>query len=740
MTQDTLLQQFSRRFGAGPTLVARAPGRVNLLGEHTDYNDGFVLPASIDRDAMCALRQNDLGRYRIVAADLGEEVDLLAADLAPDQRQWPNYALGVVAALRERGHAVPGFDCVVTSAVPRGVGLSSSAAITCALALGLDSLFGYGLDRWALAEVGQAAENGFVGASTGILDQFASLFGEVGTALLLDCRHRTFQRHAIRLPGHELLLLDTGVRHNHLTGGYGSRRADCERAVAQLQAAGWSGQNLRDLDPAALTRFGESLDRKARWRAGYVVGENARTLRAAEQLSAGDVAGFGESLLAGHWGLSERFEASCPESDAVVRFAEEFAGAKGARQMGGGFGGCVLAVVESGQVDDFVDELQQAYFESFGIGLEALDVQIGPGAAVAFAVDAAGLRQRTAEAEAAAPDLLSTAPHRRLNVLTGEWVLVSPHRAQRPWQGQVEDSPAEDLPGYVPECYLCPGNERAGGERNPTYESTYAFTNDFAALRPGHGGRTSTEGLLVAESEVGICRVLCFSPDHAKTLARMSVAEIEPVVELWREEYAALGALDFVNHVQIFENKGAMMGCSNPHPHGQIWAQQTIPDLVLRKGLSQRAYADGHGGESLLSAYLEQEVAADVRTVYVDERFVALVPWWAEWPFEVLLAPRRPMPHVGELDAAEVTAFAKTLHEVTRRYDLLFGVSFPYSAGIHQAPTDGDNHDHWHWHMGFKPPLLRSATVRKHVVGYELFGMPQRDITPEVAAERLRAL
>ena len=377
-----LIQRFRARFGTVPQLLARAPGRINLIGEHTDYNDGFVMPASIDLEAVCALRQNDLGRYRLVAADLEEEVDVFAADLAPNERQWANYLLGVVDQLRVREHVVPGFDCVMTCSVPSGMGLSSSAAIECALAVGLDALDRYGLDKWELVRIGQGAENGFVGANTGILDQFASIFGAADTALLLDCRHLTVKRQAIHLPGHALVVLDSGVKHNHVTSGYADRRADCERAVAGLRAAGWAGQNLRDLDLDQLARFGVSLDDKARRRARFVVEENARVLTAAEQLSAGDVTGFGESLLAGHWGLSRLYEVSCPESDAVVRFAEAHPAAKGARQMGGGFGGCVLAVVEEGRVDDFVDELQQEYFDKFGISLEPLNVRIGAGARV----------------------------------------------------------------------------------------------------------------------------------------------------------------------------------------------------------------------------------------------------------------------------------------------------------------------------------------------------------------------
>ncbi len=333
---------------------------------------------------------------------------------------------------------------------------------------------------------------------------------------------------------------------------------------------------------------------------------------------------------------------------------------------------------------------------------------------------------------------LSDDPHRRLDILSGEWVLVSPHRARRPWQGQEEELVEDQRPSYDPACYLCPGNERIGGEVNPVYTDTYWFRNDFAALKPDGSTEVFEEGLLVARGEPGICRVLCFSPDHAKTLADLTGGEIERVVQLWQEQYAELAALPQIGHVQIFENKGAMMGCSNPHPHGQIWAELTPPAVVVAKGERMRAHAAAHGGASLLGDYLAQELAAETRLVWADAHVVALVPWWATWPFEVLIAPRRAMPAITELSATERSAFAEAIREVTSRYDRLFDTSFPYSSGIHQAPTDGRDYGHWHWHMEFKPPLLRSATVRKFMVGYELFAQPQRDITAEIAAARLR--
>jgi UDPglucose--hexose-1-phosphate uridylyltransferase len=332
---------------------------------------------------------------------------------------------------------------------------------------------------------------------------------------------------------------------------------------------------------------------------------------------------------------------------------------------------------------------------------------------------------------------LSEHPHRRLNILTGEWVLVSPHRTKRPWQGKVEDLPAAKRPSYDPGCYLCPGNTRAGGEQNPQYESTYAFGNDFAALLPDTQEVELRLGLLQAKGEKGICRVLCFSPDHSLTLPDMDLEGIVKVVDMWQREYATLGALPYVNHVQIFENKGEVQGCSNPHPHGQVWAQGSLPNEVLKKQVQQQKYFEKYYC-SLLGDYLAQELELGVRIVFENEHMAALVPFWAVWPFETMIVPKRHQSNICEMEEAEKRAFAAILKALTGAYDRLFHTSFPYSSGIHQSPTDVVPHPEWHWHMSFYPPLLRSATVKKFMVGYEMFGEAQRDITPEWAAERLR--
>jgi UDPglucose--hexose-1-phosphate uridylyltransferase len=329
-------------------------------------------------------------------------------------------------------------------------------------------------------------------------------------------------------------------------------------------------------------------------------------------------------------------------------------------------------------------------------------------------------------------------PHRRYNPLTREWVLVSPQRTQRPWQGQIEESSKEELPEYDPNCYLCPSNTRAGGQSNPLYLSTFVFDNDFAALSTETpADKFEERGLLIAEGERGICRVMCFSPRHDLTISAMAHSDVRLVVDVWVDQYRELGSLPFINSVQIFENRGAMMGASNPHPHCQIWANANLPNETAKELAALNEYYSARR-TCLLCDYLSLEVDNGVRLVCENESFVALVPFWAVWPFETLVMGRRHTTGLDQLNESERDGLADILKQVTSRYDGLFQTSFPYTMGFHQRPTDGADHAASHLHAHFYPPLLRSATVRKFMVGYEMLATPQRDITAEQAAARLR--
>lgn len=338
-------------------------------------------------------------------------------------------------------------------------------------------------------------------------------------------------------------------------------------------------------------------------------------------------------------------------------------------------------------------------------------------------------------------------PHRRFNPLTGEWVLVSPQRTRRPWQGQQEKPDAQALPEHDAGCYLCPGNTRAGGMVTPDYTGTFVFTNDFPALLPGAPPVSShispappdNEDLFLAEPETGICRVICFSPRHDLSLARMLPTEVLQVVDIWCEEYTSLGKREDIGYVQIFENRGSVMGCSNPHPHGQIWATRSVPTIPATEDARQRAYLQDKE-ECLLCRYTQRELSTGKRIIFHNDSFVALVPFWAVWPFEAMIVPRRHMSAITEMSPAERADLATMLVRMGARFDNLFKTSFPYSMGLHQRPVNGDDAKHWHWHIHYYPPLLRSATVKKFMVGYEMLAMPQRDLTAEESARRLREL
>lgn len=334
---------------------------------------------------------------------------------------------------------------------------------------------------------------------------------------------------------------------------------------------------------------------------------------------------------------------------------------------------------------------------------------------------------------------LNRAPHRRFNPLTREWVLVSPHRTQRPWQGKQEETADVIRPQYDESCYLCPGNERSGGQRNPGYSDTFVFDNDFSALLPDTPTVSfDSDELFRAETERGLCKVICFSPRHDHSVPDMSLEGVSQVVRVWRDEYNSFKSNADIAYVQIFENKGAIMGCSNPHPHCQIWASSSLPLEVEKETQSQRHYFEKHR-QSLLLDYVERELKQQSRVIYDNPHFAVVVPFWAVWPFETMILPKHRCRSLTEFSEDQVRDFADAYRTLTRAYNRVFDCDFPYTAGIHQAPVTIGDHDEWQLHMHFYPPLLRSATIKKFMVGYEMLATPQRDITAEGAAETLRA-
>lgn len=332
---------------------------------------------------------------------------------------------------------------------------------------------------------------------------------------------------------------------------------------------------------------------------------------------------------------------------------------------------------------------------------------------------------------------LFDSPHRRFNPLLKEWVLCSPHRTKRPWQGQQEKPVVEKGLLHDPTCYLCPGNERAGGHKNPEYRETFVFQNDFSALLPESRHEVMDHGLLQATGVTGECRVICYSPRHDLSLGELEPSAIVSVIEAWQDQFTELGVK--YPWVQIFENRGAAMGASNPHPHGQVWTTNYLPTLIQREHEAQTEFFQKHQRPMLLEV-LNQEMQDETRIVTQNQDWALLVPFWAIWPFETMLMPKRHVTRMTELTLAERSSLAEILKESVARFDHLFEVPFPYSMGWHGAPTDGQDHPGWQLHAHFYPPLLRSATVRKFMVGFEMLAESQRDITAEQAAERLRAL
>lgn len=337
-------------------------------------------------------------------------------------------------------------------------------------------------------------------------------------------------------------------------------------------------------------------------------------------------------------------------------------------------------------------------------------------------------------------DITKKYPHKRKNILTGEWVLVSPQRTNRPWQGKVEKLTDGKISSFDPDCYLCPGNRRASGEKNPDYQSTFVFENDFSSLIPLKLETEQNEfELLISKTENGCCRVICYSPNHNLTMAGLNHPTILKVIDTWIAQFEELSKIDYINYITIFENKGEMMGCSNPHPHGQIWAQNSIPNEAIKETENQKKYYK-EKKYCLLCDYLIHEKKKSERVIFENDCFAVVVPFWAIWPFETIIIPKRHDQNILKLDGNEKKLFAETLKTITTLYDKIFSISFPYSMGFHQAPTDGKDYKEWHWHLHFYPPLLRSAAVKKFMVGYEMLAMPQRDFTPEEASKLMKNL
>gem|GEM_PF-2680 len=735
---ESLLTAFTSHFGGSPSHVAHAPGRINLLGEHVDYNHGWVLPAAVNRYVSFAARRS--ATHHWLAVDLPES--LQAPSLGqPGPKAWANYFLGVIDAFERRGVPVPPLDLAFSSSIPMGAGLSSSAALCSGFALLLQEFCSSAFSRKDLALIAQESEHRFAGVHCGLMDQYASLFGVSESIVFLDCLSLTHEIIPAHLPGHSWLVVDSGVKHAHAEGAYNARRAAAEAALAALQAAAartdvgtsypesastedsapristW--REVRPQDLASLAEAPEAQQRAAR----YIVGELARSQEAVEALRSGDAPHLGQLLSATHAGLRDDYAVSCDEMDALVERCLAAPGVLGARQMGGGFGGCALVLLEDAAAERLASALEKDYPAVYRFDL-------------VDGAHAAPVAPRFDPAEH---------PHRRHNPLLDEWVLVSPQRGKRPWQGAVEAPETVKAPSHDPSCYLCAGVTRQGGTVNPTYSGTYVFDNDFPAF--GAGGATEwdarmegvqTSPFFKLQPERGVNRVVCFSERHDVTFAELSDAERLAVFHTWQAQSRALGERQDLQYVQIFENKGAAMGCSNPHPHGQIWAQHSVPSLVARTYTHLLAHHQ-KTGQTLLSDYAAAEVQAGERVVYENAHVLALVPYWATWPFETLVIQKRPCAHVEDVLPEEAKSWAEALGVVTRAYDGLFGVSFPYSAGFHQAPHDGQRHPEWNLHWHAYPPLLRSATVKKFLVGYELLAEAQRDLTPEQAAERLRA-
>lgn len=636
---DSLLAAFKAQFGIPPSHGAMAPGRINMLGEHVDYNHGWVLPAAVDRAVyFAASRANHHSWY---AQDLEEEHQPILLN-QPGECGWANYLLGVIDAFERRGIPVPPLSLAFTSTIPMGAGLSSSAALCSGFALLLQEFCGTTFSRKELAFIAQESEHRFAGVHCGLMDQYASLHGVADCILLLDCLTNTHTVVPAHLPGHTWLVVNSGVKHAHAEGAYNARRAAAEAAFAALRAAAPELSTWRDVRPMDLERLREAPEVQQR-AARFIVGELRRSQEAVEALKAGDSKRIGDLLVETHAGLRDDYAVSCTEMDALVDDALGHEGVLGARQMGGGFGGCALILVQEKQVNALERDFRGKFPEVYRFTL----------------VDGA-------HAAPLAPEFnVFEHPHRRYNPLLDEWILVSPQRNKRPWQGAVESPVNHAVEQHDPDCYLCAGVTRQGGETNPEYRGVYVFDNDFPAF--GAGGtapRHPDEGFFQAKPERGINRVVCFSDRHDVSYSELSDAERLAVFQTWQGQSKALGERQDIHYVQIFENKGAAMGCSNPHPHGQIWAQDSVPSQVARTQTNLLAYFEKNG-RCLLSDYAQEESLSKERVLFENEHLMALVPYWATWPFETLLVQKRPCKQIEDATPQEAEAWAMALGRIS---------------------------------------------------------------------------
>ncbi len=629
---ESLLTAFTSHFGGTPSHVAHAPGRINLLGEHVDYNHGWVLPAAVNRYVSFAARRS--ATHHWLAVDLSES--LQAPPLGqPSLTAWANYLLGVIDAFERRGIPVPPLDLAFSSSIPRAQGLSSAAlcsALRCS-SKSCSSAF----SRKDLALIAQESEHPLRRRPLRPHGPVRQPLWGLESIVFLDCLSLTHEIIPAHLPGHTWLVVDSGVKHAHAEGAYNARRAAAEAALAAFEAAATRGSattisTWREVRPQDLTSLAEAPEAQQR-AARYIVGELARSQQAVEALRTGDAPALGQLLSATHVGLRDDYAVSCDEMDALVERCLAAPGVLGARQMGGGFGGCALVLVEDAAAEGLARALEKDYPAVYRFDL----VDGAHAAPVAHRFDPA------------------EHPHRRHNPLLDEWVLVSPQRGKRPWQGAVEATETVQAPAHDPNCYLCAGVTRQGGAVNPTYTGTYVFDNDFPAF--GAGGETEWDArmegvqassLFKMQPERGVNRVVCFSERHDVTFAELSDAERLAVFHTWQAQSRALGERQDLQYVQIFENKGAAMGCSNPHPHGQIWAQHSVPSLVARTQTNLLAHYQ-KAGQTLLTNYAAAEVQAGERVVYENAHVLALVPYWATWPFETLVIQKRPCAHLEEV-------------------------------------------------------------------------------------------